>query len=241
MTIYPLLEGFYNVSTKKEFTYLLNEDNIPEEGINMNVCPFLIQTEDDLILIDCGFGELKNEKTYLIDKLNSYGFSENDISIILISHLHKDHINGIGKIKEDKFECYFPNAKIYIHKNEMNYALEQIPFTYDVDFLNKLKEYNNIVYLEEISGKINDVITYKVTGGHVPFQQVFWLEEDCEIAFFGADNLPQLRYLKYHAAFKNDIDGVKAMEDRIEWEKQATENHWTVLFYHGKRTLMKKF
>jgi glyoxylase-like metal-dependent hydrolase (beta-lactamase superfamily II) len=240
MKIHPLLEGIYNVSKQKEFTYLTN-DILPKEGVNMNVCPFLIETDDDLILIDCGFGAINNNKTYLISKLNSYGFSENDISIILISHLHKDHINGLGRVSNDKFECYFPNAQIYIQQREMNFALEQETFNYEIDFLNLIKDYPNIVYLNTDKGKISDVISYEVVGGHVPFQQVFWIEEDCEIAFFGADNLPQLNYLKYQAAFKNDIDGVKAMNDRIEWQKKAQSENWTILFYHGKKTFMKTF
>ncbi len=241
MTIYPLLEGTYNVSNQKEFTYLLDSNTLPLEGVNMNVCPFLIQTEEDLILIDCGFGAIKNDKTHLISKLNSYGFSENEISIILVSHLHKDHINGLGKIENDIFDCYFPNAKIYIQKDEMDYALKQETFSYDNSFLNAIKDYRNIIYLEENFGKINENISFEIVGGHVPFQQVFWIEEDCEIAFFGADNLPQLNYFKYQAAFKNDVDGVKSMNDRIKWHEEATENNWTILFYHGKRNLMKKF
>jgi len=240
MTIYPILEGTYNVTKQKEFTYLLDQ-NLPSEGINLNVCPFLIQTDSDLILIDCGFGALKDDKTYLIAKLNSYGFSETDISIILISHLHKDHITGLGQIKNGEFNCYFPNAKIYIQKNEMDYALKQDSFSYDVQFLSEIKDYKNIVYLNSNKGQINDAITYEIVGGHVPFQQVFWIEEDCEIAFFGADNLPQLNYLKYQAAFKNDVDGFKAMNDRIEWQEKAQLENWTILFYHGKKTFMKKF
>lgn len=240
MNIYPLLEGTYNVSSQKEFTYLTN-DFLPKEGINMNVCPFLIETDDDLILIDCGFGAIKDNKTYLISKLNSYGFSENDVSIILISHLHKDHINGLGKIHNNEFECYFPNAKIFIQEREMDFALKQETFNYDTTFLKQIKDYKNIVYLNKNKDRINDVITYEVVGGHVPFQQVFWFEEDCKIAFFGADNLPQLNYLKYQAAFKNDLDGIKAMNDRIEWHKKAQLENWTILFYHGKKTLLKIF
>lgn len=240
MQIYPLLEGTFNVTKQKDFIYLFDE-YLPSEGVNMNICPFLVQTDDELILIDCGFGTIKDTKTYLISKLNSYGFSENDVTIILISHLHKDHINGLGFDFEGKFECYYPNATIYIQKREMDYALNQNSFSYDFNFLRLLKNYSKINYLHADRGQILDTITYEVVGGHVPFQQVFWIEDDCEIVFFGADNLPQINYFKYQAAFKNDIDGTKAMNDRIKWYEKATKNNWTILFYHGKKTLMKKF
>ncbi|WP_435522569.1 hypothetical protein [Chryseobacterium indoltheticum] len=39
-------------------------------------------------------------------------------------------------------------------------------------------------------------------------------------------------YLKYHIAFKTDFDGVKAKQERIQWEKQAKEEQWKILLYH---------
>ena len=94
---------------------------------------------------------------------------------------------------------------------------------------------------DENSGQITDNIQFEVTGGHVPFQQVFWIIDGEDIIFYGADNLPQLNYFRYHAAFKNDVDGIKAMEDRLRWEQQAKEEHWKILFYHGKEIDIKLF
>lgn len=240
MTIYPILEGMYNVSKEKIFVYLdENKKDLP--GLNFNVRPFLIEVEDDLILIDCGFGAIHTNKTYFIEKLNSYGFSEQQVTKILVSHLHKDHINGLGTIENNNFSCYFPNAKIYIQEREMDYALQAESPSYSKYFLEKLKYFHNIIYLKDDFGKISNEITFEVVGGHVPFQQVFWIKENEETAFFGADNLPQLNYLKYHAAFKNDDDGTKAMNDRMDWAERASNEHWTVLFYHGKKTAFKKF
>lgn len=240
MNIYPLLEGTFAVSKQKEFVYL-NEIDKKTNGLILNIRPFLIETDDDLILIDCGIGARNELNSYLITKLNASGFSENKITKILISHLHKDHVNGLGYFEEDKFIANFPNAKIYIQEKEMNYALNQNSPSYDTKYLNAIKQLPNVIFLNEYSGKINDQIRFEIVGGHVPFQQVFWISENDEIAFYGADNLPQQSYLKYHAAFKNDLDGVKAMNYRIEWEEFAKKEHWTILFYHGKKTGLKKF
>ncbi|MCX8532424.1 hypothetical protein [Chryseobacterium luquanense] len=38
-------------------------------------------------------------------------------------------------------------------------------------------------------------------------------------------------YLKYHVAYKSDYDDKKAMQLRIKWQKEATENHWKILLY----------
>ena len=160
---------------------------------------------------------------------------------MIISHLHKDHINGIGSWVGKIFVCNFPEAKIYIQQREYDYAVAQTNNSYNYERLEKLKSFKNIIWMNEDSGKLSDEIYFELTGGHVPYQQVFWIKEDNDIVFYGADNLPQLNYLKYHAAFKNDVDGVKAMEDRLRWEVDAEKEHWKILFYHGKKTDVKQF
>lgn len=243
MKVIPLLEGVFHVDAKKEFHYL--GDNIeiknPADGYNLIVRPFLIQIGDENILIDCGFGTEVDCEPIILKKLREHNINPNQITKVLISHLHKDHINGIGNWVGDQFVCNFPEAKIYIQQREYDYAVVRTNNSYNYDRLEKLKSFKNIVWMNDDSGNITDNIKFEVTGGHVPFQQVFRIKENAEIVFYGADNLPQLNYFKYHAAFKNDVDGVKAMEDRLRWEVDAKTEHWKILFYHGKRTDIKQF
>jgi hypothetical protein len=71
--------------------------------------------------------------------------------------------------------------------------------------------------------------------------QVFWIKEGNETVFYGADNIPQQSYLKYHLAYKSDFDGKRAMNLRIKWEKEAVENHWKVLLYHDLEKAVLEF
>ncbi len=243
MKVIPLLEGVYYVDGKKEFHYLGDdiEAKKPTEGYNLIVRPFLVQTATDNILIDCGYGGESNCESILLKKLREHNLQPNQITKVIISHLHKDHINGIGSWVGKIFVCNFPEAKIYIQQREYDYAVAQTNNSYNYERLEKLKSFKNIIWMNEDSGKLSDEIYFELTGGHVPYQQVFWIKEDNDIVFYGADNLPQLNYLKYHAAFKNDVDGVKAMEDRLRWEVDAEKEHWKILFYHGKKTDVKQF
>lgn len=243
MNVIPLFEGVYHVDEKKEFHFKSQDiiEGKPENGYYLNVRPFLVQIENENILIDTGFGEEIDCEPIILRKLREQNITPNQITKVLISHLHKDHINGIGSWIGEQFVCNFPNAKIYIQQREYEYAISQTNNSYNYERLEKLKSFKNIIWMNDNSGNITDNIKFDVTGGHVPFQQVFWIKENDEIVFYGADNLPQLNYLKYHAAFKNDIDGVKAMEDRLRWEVDAKTEHWKILFYHGKRTAIKAF
>lgn len=98
-----------------------------------------------------------------------------------------------------------------------------------------------MVVLTEDTGSISDEIIYEVCGGHTPFHQVFWIKENSKIAFYGADDLPQRSYLKFHIAYKSDFDEKKASNLRQNWEQEAKEHNWTVLFYHDMKTPLLQF
>ncbi|PXW17938.1 glyoxylase-like metal-dependent hydrolase (beta-lactamase superfamily II) [Chryseobacterium sp. CBTAP 102] len=234
MKIIPLKEGNFSASKTKDFTLLTEENFDKTGGIKMSVQPFLIITENDYILLDAGIG-WKNEsgKTVVSEILERENIRPEQITKLLLSHLHKDHIEGAVKLTENGFEAAFPNAQIYIQKRELDFAVENKGNpSFDFDLLEKLIKLPNITWMNEDQGKITDEISYEVVGGHTPFMQVFWVRDNEETVFYGADDLPQASYLKYHLAYKSDFDGRKAMELRLRWEKEAKENNWKILLYH---------
>jgi glyoxylase-like metal-dependent hydrolase (beta-lactamase superfamily II) len=234
MKIIPLKEGNFSASKSKDFTLLTADNFETEKGIKMSVQPFLIITENDVILLDTGIGwKNNNGETVISELLEKENIHPDQITKLLLSHLHKDHIEGTIKNSENGFEAAFPNASIYIQKRELAFALENKSNpSFDFDTLNKLIRLPNIVWMDEDKGQITEEISYEVVGGHTPYMQVFWITENGETAFYGADDLPQESYLKYHVAYKSDFDGRKAMELRQIWEKEAIENHWKILLYH---------
>ncbi|KMQ69429.1 beta-lactamase [Chryseobacterium sp. FH2] len=234
MKIIPLKEGNFATSKTKDFTLLTEENFNKIEGIKMSVQPFLIITENDYIILDAGIG-WKNEdgKSVISEILKNENINPDKITKVLLSHLHKDHIEGIIIRSENGFEASFPNAEIYIQKRELDFALENRGNpSFDFDTLEKLILLPNIIWMNEDKGQINPEISFEVVGGHTPFMQVFWITENEETVFYGADNLPQESYVKYHVAYKSDYNGRKTMELRQEWQKQAEEKHWKVLLYH---------
>lgn len=234
MKIIPLKEGNFSASKTKDFTLLTEENFSTVSGIKMSVQPFLIITENDYILLDAGIG-WKNEhgNTVISEILERENIRPEQITKLLLSHLHKDHIDGAITFTSNGYEATFPNAQIYIQKRELDFAMEKKGNpSFDFDILEKLIQLPNITWMNDDKGQITDEISYEVVGGHTPFMQVFWIKENEETVFYGADDLPQASYLKYHLAYKSDFDGRKAMELRLLWEKEAKENNWKILLYH---------
>ncbi|MCQ9639657.1 MBL fold metallo-hydrolase [Chryseobacterium sp. WG14] len=234
MKIIPLKEGNFSASKTKDFSLLTSENFDTAKGIKMSVQPFLIITENDYILLDTGIGwKNENEVTVVSEILNRENIKPEQVTKVLLSHLHKDHIEGAVTATDYGFEPTFPNAEIYIQKRELDFAMENKGNpSFDFGILEKMIQFPNIVWMHEDKGQITDEIAYEVVGGHTPFMQVFWIRENGETAFYGADDLPQASYLKYHLAYKSDFDGRKAMELRLTWEKEAKENRWKILLYH---------
>ncbi|MDR0812226.1 MAG: MBL fold metallo-hydrolase, partial [Paludibacter sp.] len=113
--VYTLSEGQQQGSSK----ILLNttpemlQQTAPDGVFPNAVNAFLIQnTKEGInILVDAGFGRK------LFDNLKSIGVEPKDISTVLITHAHGDHIGGL--VRDGKPS--FPNAVVYISEKENDY------------------------------------------------------------------------------------------------------------------------
>ena len=240
MKIIALQEGNYIADSNKQFKLITEKTNDP--GLKMAIQPFLIITKNDVILLDLGLGFVNDGIPFIHQMLSQHNIEPEQITKVLVSHLHKDHIEGIGYFKDGNFVANFPNATTYIQKREIDFALSQTQNpSYVVEILNELEKLPNVELMDSDSGKITDEIFFEVSAGHTKFHQVFWIKADDEIAFYGADDLPQKVYLSMHVAYKTDFDGKRAMESRKKWEQQAKEENWKVLLYHDMKTPVLEF
>ena len=78
----------------------------------------LIDTGEQLVLVDTGAGRLTPETGNLINNLQSEGFMPEDIDIVILTHAHPDHIGGITL---DNGRLAFPNARHFINKVEWDF------------------------------------------------------------------------------------------------------------------------
>lgn len=235
--VVPLKEGdFYEDEVKN---FLPIGDKVLTTEIQLAVQPFLIITDTHNTLLDVGLGYNEDGKYKIDELLAKEGLTPLDIDRILLSHLHKDHINGLVGETDRGYVCRYPNAKIYIQRREVAFAeLSMDDVSFDYDILDEVLALPNIIWMNEDKGDIDEHFSYQVVGGHSPYMQVFWVKEDDQIIFYGADNLPKYNYLEYNMAFKSDYDGKLAMKWRTEWKIQAEAEHWTVLFYHDMEKTM---
>jgi len=244
-TIIPLSEGTFTIDKTKIFIPFDQEtDDLYQRPIGsllVEVQPFCIVTEKDIILIDAGLGFSKNNQLQIHKNLISKGIDPNNVTRVLMSHLHKDHAGGVSQ--RDNFGNYhlsFPNATYYVQKKEFDFAIDKGFPSFMTEEIGVLENNPQVQWLDG-DGEIDGFIKYEITEGHSPFHQVFWLIIEGQTLFFGADDAPQLQQMKSKFVAKYDFDGKKCMELRQKWWHEGQEYNWTFLFYHDIKTPVYSF
>jgi glyoxylase-like metal-dependent hydrolase (beta-lactamase superfamily II) len=237
MKIIPLSEGSFTIDkTKVLVPFDEEKDHIkhrPAGSLLVEIQPFVVITKTDVLLIDTGLGWVKNGEKQLLSNLKANGIAPESITKVLLSHVHKDHAGGVSiKDRLGNYRISLPEPTWFLQRREFDYAMETGYPSYSTDEFELLDHHDKVYWLNEDEGTIDNYIRYQVTGAHSPFHQVFWIEEEGEILFFGGDDAPQWKQMMSRFVAKYDYDGKKCMELRQQWWKEGKEKGWTFLFYH---------
>ena len=107
-------------ATEQEITEFLSNNGFASNQLRLSACPVLLKRGGDLILIDAGIGsQIPDSPGSLAQKLVAIGVRPEEISAVLITHLHVDHIGGA--FDPETGRSLFPNAIFYITEPEINF------------------------------------------------------------------------------------------------------------------------
>ena len=123
-----LAKDFFINADKKELDEALTKYNVSPDNIPSPFIAMLLQDGDRKILIDSGVGFSENPivfggkefvwKGQLSHLLKKEKVDPNEITDVVITHFHPDHIGGVFSSKN---ELIFPNATFHMHQNEWDY------------------------------------------------------------------------------------------------------------------------
>ncbi|SEO92455.1 Glyoxylase, beta-lactamase superfamily II [Mucilaginibacter gossypiicola] len=237
MEFFALGEGSYSVDATKKFIPFNPETDNPKDrpaSLFIHVNPFLIKTKTDLIVLDTGLGfKDTRDELMLHQNIRNAGFDPDDVTLVMMSHLHYDHSGGLVVERNGKLVPSFPQAEHVINKQEWEFGMSGKGSSYHVEIFEALQASAKITFIEG-NGEFKPGIRYEHSGGHCPAHQVFWFDMEGEKVFFGGDELPEPEQLLRKFIAKYDMDGRKAMMLREEYGKKAAVEGWKCLFYHSK-------
>ncbi|MBA3828766.1 MAG: MBL fold metallo-hydrolase [Taibaiella sp.] len=240
--IFPLSEGVFTVGRDKEFVpFNMQSDELndrPTGSLLVEVQPFLVVTDKDLVVFDMGLGFTGSDGELMIHtNIRDHGYQPADVTKVLMSHLHKDHSGGVVyKDSSGIIKTTFPNADYYIYRPEADYALQTGYPSYHPAELEPLLSSTQVKWLDGEDGLIDGYIGYTHSGGHCPQHIVYLLDDGVDKIFFGGDEAPQLKQLKMKYIAKYDYDGKRSMQLREQYAQQGKKGGWQFLFYHDVKT-----
>lgn len=240
MKVYALDEGSYSVGVDKKFIPFdpKTDDKKDRKGsLFINVQPFLVELEDELIVIDSGLGFAHDGKMVIHENIRKLGYEPEDVTLVLMSHLHQDHASGM--VDTETGSLSFPNAEYVIQRAEWEEAYSNTKSSYKTEIFDTLQRSGHIQFVEG-DGQLNSAISYELSGAHSPFHQVFHIVSEGQHLFYGGDEWPEPEQALRRFAAKYDYDGHKAMELREQYATQAAEENWTCLFYHADENAIAK-
>lgn len=101
----------------------------------MSVHSWLVRHNGQIILIDAGAGNgkqrpqqkaLDNLSNPFLDRLRIAGVSPEDVDLVLVTHIHSDHVGWNTRLDDGRWMPTFPNAKIVVSDLEYDYGLALI-------------------------------------------------------------------------------------------------------------------
>ena len=213
--------------------------------VNMVTRSLLLVSDEKKILIDTGNGTKWEEKykkiydintdQYNIEKsLGKYGFSSEQITDVICTHMHFDHIGGNTKIKSGEVVPTFPNAKYWI--SEENWKLANHPSQKDAgSFIEhdwKVLAENQMI--EIIDGRepfIEGIETF-VTHGHTPGLLHPIVSDGSNKLFYGADIFPMVAHIPIPWVMAYDVQPVVTMKEKQTLLQKMEREDWILFFEH---------
>ncbi|MCK7615134.1 N-acyl homoserine lactonase family protein [Roseibium sediminicola] len=163
-----------NARTRKD-SFLFDDNH--DQPHDMDYFLWVLRQRDEIVLVDTGYdmeeGERRGRPVRLnpAEALAPLGLSPDDITTVIVTHLHYDHAGGLK---------HFPNATIHLQAAEMAYATGpcmchgtlNAPFTADHVCEAVQRLYSGRVVFHEGGGEVREGVTVHRTGGHSKGLQV---------------------------------------------------------------------
>jgi len=216
----PLVVALWDAKTKFPLSLFIRastgkpafqQNDITPASVNV----FLFENGNDIVQIDAGYGHCR-------DLLKEAGIEAKDVTAVMLTHVHPDHIGGL--LAENETAAY-PMAKIWLSepeakalkdpKHKMHAAWRKILAAYPADRI-VLFRYGQ----KNLPGGLEAVAAPGHTPGHTVFKRSIAIDKDGnrqDIWFIGdLLHAAKLQFAVPDICAKFDADPAQAVKSRLE-------------------------
>ena len=256
MNIYPIEAGNFKLDGGAMFGVIpksLWQRTNPSDSdnlIEMSSRCLLVENGNKLTLIDAGMGDKQSEKFFsfykrsgdydLVSSIKSAGFSTDDITDVLLTHLHFDHCGG-ASIKNNfgKNEVLFKNAEYWSNQKHWDWATtpnsrEKASFLHEN--LRPIKESGQLNFITAKTGGFNfyEEMGFEImfVDGHTEKQMIPKLNYKNQEIVFAADLIPTAGHIPVPYLMGYDVRPLLTMKEKKLFLDDAEKNNWLLFLEH---------
>lgn len=199
--------------------------------IHMALRCLLIQSHQtgSLYLVDTGIGnkfDEKFEKIYgldtsefnLDDSLAYHGFSKDDITDIIFTHLHFDHCGGTTDLDNGTSRLVFPRANLWVTETQWKTATnpnmrEKASFL--KENLEPLAESENLKLIKE-GHEFEPGLSHRIVNGHSLGQQLPYLTLGDTHLMYAGDLFPTFAHIPVPWVMGYDMRPIYTLDEKVE-------------------------
>ncbi|MFN8277516.1 MAG: MBL fold metallo-hydrolase [Chitinophagales bacterium] len=211
----------------------------------------LIQDGKKLILIDCGLGDKQDDKFFshyephgdetLLKSLHAQGFSPDDITDVVLTHLHFDHCGGAIKRQGEKLVPTFKNAHYWSNQRHWEWAThpnarEKASFL--KENILPIQESGQLKFTEDGNREIHPDLLIRTVNGHTESMIIPHLSYKGKTIVYCADLLASRWHLPIPYVMAYDTRPLLTLEEKQRFLPEAAAGDYYLFFEHDPEVEM---
>ncbi len=225
-----------------------NKTNPADElnRITLGLRPILIKGGGRTILVDSGIGDkfapkhsqmygIENSGKSIEEALRSLGVGPDDVTDIIITHLHFDHCGGFTKYNASGVsELIFKNAGMYVQK--VHHAAAVSPTDRDrASFIkDNIEPILSSPRLKIIDGncELFEGVFLRVFNGHTPGMQAVWIESEGASVCYLSDLAPTASHVPIPFIMGYDLQPLVIIDEKKKMFDEMAAKGTCAIFEH---------
>jgi glyoxylase-like metal-dependent hydrolase (beta-lactamase superfamily II) len=224
--------------------YSSDENNL----IVLTLSSLIVETDGHVILVDTGWGDKQDEKFFrhvhlhdgegLINGLNRRGFRPEDITDVVLTHLHADHCGGgIEKNVEGKgYNLTFPEATYHVSRTQWEWAVKNNPREADA-FLEEnilpIMDSGHLNLVDE-EGELFPGFSVRICYGHTPGLMIPVVRYKDKTLVYTGDLIPTMAHIPLIWNMSYDIESLKTIGEKEKILNEALDGNYVLVFQHDQ-------
>lgn len=204
----------------------------------------LIEDGNQLILIDTGMGNKQSQKFFsyyephgeasLISSIKAKGYLPDEVTDVILTHLHFDHCGGAVNQNGEKLEAAFKNATYW--SNEKHWqsasqpnALERASFL--KENFKPLEADDRVKFINESNSPFSN-ISFLLAHGHTEAQLIPHIKYKNKTIVFAADLIPSAAHISLAYIMAYDLNSLQSLKEKTQFLNKAFQEDYILFFEH---------